>query len=97
MVNSPACCAVTEKVTVTVELIAPLIELTFWEVPVWMICNPGTLGVGTLLDCPPSKVSDSVACSPSVMVSRSSDAVNDAAPAAASQQRDGEQHRQCFQ
>ena len=82
MVNTPACRATTEKVTVSVELIAPLMKLMFWAVPVWTICRPRTFGVGTFFEEPPSKTSDSVACSPSVIVSRSSDAVNAAASAA---------------
>ena len=82
MVNSPACRALTENVTVTVELIAPLMKLMFWEVPVCTICRPGTTGVGTFFDWPPSNASESVACSPSVMESRSSVAVKLAASAA---------------
>ena len=82
MVNSPSRCGVTEKLTVTVELIAPLMMLMFCEVPAWVIWRPDTLGVGTCPGEPPSKASASVALSPSVSVSRSSDAVNEAAHAA---------------
>jgi hypothetical protein len=81
MVNSPACRADTEKVTATVELIAPLTMLKFWEFPICVICKPGTLGVGTFFGCAPSKESESVAVSPREIVSRSSDAVKLAARA----------------
>ena len=47
MTKSPARWGVMEKATVTVEFIAPLTQLTFCEVPAWLICRPGTLGVGT--------------------------------------------------
>ena len=82
MVNSPSRCGVTEKFTVTVELIAPLIQLMFWEVPACANWRPDTLGVRTRLGEPPSKASESVALSPSVSASRSSVAVNEAAHAA---------------
>src|SRR5579859_1521573 len=81
MTNSPVRCGVTEKATVTVELIAPFTQLTFWEVPAWLICRPETPGVGTVRGEPPSNASDKVVLWPSVRVSLSSDAVKLAAHA----------------
>ena len=64
------------------ELLWPLKSSVVWVLfPTWLICSPGTSGRETLAGLPPSNVSDNVAPSPSVTVSRSSDAVNDVAKA----------------
>ena len=83
MVKSPVRSGVMEKVTVTVEVIWPLMMLTFWEFPDCTIRKPVTCGVGRFLAWPPSKASDIVAVSPMVIRSRSSDAVKLAASAVA--------------
>ena len=68
----------------TVELDWPLMNLNWVDVPASVTCKLGMAGgTGTLSGDPPSKDKDSVAFSPKVMVSRSSDAVKLAALATA--------------
>ena len=65
------------------ELVEPLMKLKELDGPTYWNCKPATAGgVGVACGWPSLNLSESVAFSPSVNVSRSSAAVNDAASAA---------------